>query len=87
MKESYIAQMMGSIFQKVEYPPHEVKLDHTQSTISPFDSPSMPYEKDGVFNMLVGQGADGDYNGDSSALYQSKDNGETWEFVEEVKKK
>ncbi|MCQ6307306.1 hypothetical protein NPM07_32320 [Bacillus cereus] len=31
--------------------------------------------------------ADGDYNGDSSALYQSKDNGETWEFVEEVKKK
>ena len=26
--------------------------------------------------MLVGQGADGDYNGDSSALYQSKDNGE-----------
>ena len=47
MKESYIAQMMGSIFQKVEYP-HEVKLDHTQSTISPFDSPSMPYEKDGV---------------------------------------
>ena len=38
------------------------------------------------FNMLVGQGADGDYNGDSSALYQSKDNGETWEFVEEVKR-
>ena len=33
-----------------------MKLDHTQSTISPFDSPSMPYEKDGVFNMLVGQG-------------------------------
>lgn len=80
--------MMGEVsFKKVEYPPHEVKLDHTQSTISPFDSPSMPYEKDGVFNMLVGQGADGDYNGDSSALYQSKDNGETWEFVEEVKKK
>ena len=26
--------------------------------------------------MLVGQGADGDYNGDSSALYQSKDNGD-----------
>ena len=33
---------------KTEYPPHEVKLDHTQSTITPFDSPSMPYEKDGV---------------------------------------
>lgn len=64
-----------------------MKLDYTQSAISPFDYPSMPYEKDGVFNMLVGQGTDGDYNGDSSALYQSKDNGETWEFVEEVKKK
>ncbi|TCJ77209.1 UNVERIFIED_ORG: hypothetical protein EDC93_11450 [Bacillus cereus] len=37
--------------------------------------------------MLVGQGADGDYTGDSIALYQSKDNGEIWEFVEEVKKK
>ncbi|WP_326048804.1 glycosyl hydrolase [Bacillus cereus] len=85
--ELYRTDDGGVSFKKVEYPPHEVKLDHTQSTISPFDSPSMPYEKDGVFNMLVGQGADGDYNGDSSALYQSKDNGETWEFVEEVKKK
>ncbi|MBE7149621.1 glycosyl hydrolase, partial [Bacillus mycoides] len=85
--ELYRTDDGGVSFKKVEYPPHEVKLDHTQSTISPFDSPSMPYEKDGVFNMLVGQGVDGDYNGDSSALYQSKDNGETWEFVEEVKKK
>ncbi|MFD3449922.1 hypothetical protein ACFDTO_35690 [Microbacteriaceae bacterium 4G12] len=36
--------------------------------------------------MLVGQGSDGDYNGDSSALYQSKYQGETWEYVTEVKK-
>ncbi|EEM38701.1 hypothetical protein bthur0004_53640 [Bacillus thuringiensis serovar sotto str. T04001] len=35
--------------------------------------------------MLVGQGADGDYNGNSSILYQSKDQGETWEYVKEVK--
>ncbi|ENQ3078774.1 glycosyl hydrolase [Bacillus cereus] len=85
--ELYRTDDGGLSFKKVDYPPHEVKLDHTQSIISPFDSPGMPYEKDGVFNMLVGQGADGDYNGDSSALYQSKDKGETWEFVEEVKKK
>ncbi len=36
--------------------------------------------------MLVGQGTDGDYNGNSKALYQSKDKGKTWEYVEEVKK-
>nr|WP_277818740.1 glycosyl hydrolase [Bacillus sp. TL12] len=75
----------GISFKKVSYTPHEVKLDSGQS-ISPFDSPGMPYEKDGVFNMLVGQGADGDYNGGSSALYQSKDKGETWEYIWEVKK-
>ncbi|MDU6792288.1 MAG: hypothetical protein E6427_06190 [Anaerococcus sp.] len=46
----------------------------------------MPYEENGVLNVLVGQGSDGDYNGNSSALYQSKDNGITWEYIEEVKK-
>ena len=35
--------------------------------------------------MLVGQGADGDYNGNSDALYESRDNGVTWEFIKEVK--
>lgn len=61
-----------------------MKLESGQA-INPFDFPNMPYEKDGVFNMLVGQGADGDYNGNSSILYQSKDQGETWEYVKEVK--
>lgn len=84
--ELYRTDDGGISFKKVNYPPHEVKLDNTQSIISPFDSPGMPYEKDGVFNMLVGQGSDGDYNGNSSALYQSKDKGETWEYVKEVKK-
>ncbi|MEO4052995.1 glycosyl hydrolase [Solibacillus sp. CAU 1738] len=73
----------GISFEKVMYSPHEVKLDSGQS-ISPYDSPSIPYEKDGIFNMLVGQGSDGDYNGNSSALYQSKDKGATWEYVKEV---
>ncbi|PGC29822.1 glycosyl hydrolase [Bacillus pseudomycoides] len=83
--ELYRTDDGGISFKKVNYTPHEVKLDSGQS-ISPFDSPGMPYEKDGVFNMLVGQGADGDYNGDSSVLYQSKDKGETWEYIKEVKK-
>ncbi|PHB67011.1 glycosyl hydrolase [Bacillus pseudomycoides] len=83
--EVYRTDDGGISFKKVNYTPHEVKLDSGQS-ISPFDSPGMPYEKDGVFNMLVGQGADGDYNGDSSVLYQSKDKGETWEYIKEVKK-
>ena len=34
----------------------------------------------------VGQGADGDYNGNSKALYQSRDNGVSWEYEKEIKK-
>ncbi|MEK4930121.1 WD40/YVTN/BNR-like repeat-containing protein [Bacillus sp. FSL K6-1338] len=74
----------GITFKKLSYTNYEVKLESGQA-INPFDFPNMPYEKDGVFNMLVGQGADGDYNGNSSILYQSKDQGETWEYVKEVK--
>ncbi len=43
----------------------------------------MPYEKDGSFNVLVGQGSDGDHNGGSKALYKSKDNGITWQYINE----
>lgn len=75
----------GSSFKKVNYKPHEVKLDNGQS-IRPFDTLSVPFEMDGVFSMLVGQGSDGDYNGNSSELYQSEDKGLTWKFVKEVKK-
>lgn len=46
----------------------------------------MPYKEDGILNILVGQGADGDYNGNSSALYQSNDEGITWEYIREVKR-
>ena len=74
----------GTSFKKVNFTPHNVKLDNGQS-ISPFDSPGMPYEEEGVFNLLMGQGSDGDYNGNSSALYQSKDKGQTWEYIKEVK--
>jgi photosystem II stability/assembly factor-like uncharacterized protein len=74
----------GESFKAVNYTVYEVKLDGG-NYIRPFDSPGMPYEKDGVFNMLVGQGSDGDYNGNSNALYQSKDKGKTWEYIKEVK--
>ncbi|MFD4704406.1 WD40/YVTN/BNR-like repeat-containing protein [Gottfriedia sp. NPDC058432] len=75
----------GKTFKKVNYTPHEVKLNNGQS-IKPFDTPSMPYEMDGVLSMLVGQGSDGDYNGNSRELYQSNDKGQTWKFIKEIKK-
>ncbi|PID24562.1 glycosyl hydrolase [Sporosarcina sp. P7] len=76
----------GISFEEVSYAMQEMKLDSGQS-IKPFDFPGLPFEKNGVLNMLVGQGSDGDYNGNSSGLYQSNDHGETWEYVKEVESK
>lgn len=75
----------GISFEKIDYSPYEVKLKNGASIV-PFDCPGIPYEKGDIIYMLVGQGTDGDYNGNSKALYQSKDKGKTWEYVEEVKK-
>lgn len=83
--ELYRTEDGGLSYKQITFPVHEVKLDGS-ATISPFDFPGMPYEQDGTLNMLVGQGADGDYNGDSKVLYQSKDQGITWEFIKEVEK-
>ncbi|GAA0702177.1 hypothetical protein GCM10008904_08620 [Paraclostridium ghonii] len=74
----------GISFKEVDYPKHEVKLN-TGGVINPFDTPTVPYEKDNILNMMVEQGGDGDYNGNTNALYQSKDKGETWEFIKEIK--
>lgn len=74
----------GVSYEKIEFPLKEVVLDNGEA-INPFDFPNMPYEENGVLNMLVGQGADGDYNANSKALYQSKDNGVTWEFIKKIK--
>lgn len=73
----------GLSFKEIDIPKIEVTLNNG-SIIYPFDFPGMPYEEDGVLNVLVGQGSDGDHNGNSSALYQSKDQGITWEYVKEV---
>lgn len=82
--ELYRTDDGGKSFNKIEFENKEVTLDNGAS-ISPFDTPGVPYEKDGGLYLNVGQGADGDYNGNSSLLYSSKDKGKTWEYVKEVK--
>ena len=82
--ELYRTEDGGKSFNKIEFENKSVKLDNGDS-ISPFDFPKVPYEKDGELYVNVEQGADGDYNGNSSLLYKSKDKGKTWEYVKEVK--
>lgn len=75
----------GRSYSAVNFPEVKVSLRGVE-TYNPFDFPEMPYEKDGILNVLVGQGADGDYNGGCKALFQSTDNGVTWKYIKEVKK-
>ncbi|WPC39782.1 hypothetical protein [Clostridium sp. JS66] len=70
----------GRSYKKVNFPETKITLNGGE-TYNPFDLPGMPYEKDGSLNVLVGQGSDGDYNGGCKALYQSKDNGVTWQYL------
>lgn len=72
----------GVTYEKVEFP--EVKVPLGDVTFNPFDYPNMPYEEDGDINVLIGQGSDGDYNTNSQALYQSKDNGRTWTYIKGI---
>lgn len=73
----------GISYKKIDLPEVKVTLSD-ELTYNPFDFPEMPYEEDGNLNILVGQGADGDYNGGCKALYQSKDEGKTWQYIKEV---
>ncbi|MBC9826183.1 hypothetical protein GLO26_10345 [Carnobacterium inhibens] len=73
----------GATFEEVELPMIEVPLTDTEK-YAPFDFPEMPYKESDSLFIQVNQGQDGDYNGGSKGLYQSKDNGETWTFVGEV---
>lgn len=75
----------GVSYKKVDLPEVKVPLSGKE-TYNPFDLPGMPYKKGGSLNVLVGQGSDGDYNGGSKALYESKDAGVTWNYVKEVPK-
>jgi len=78
----YRTEDRGLSYKKIVLPDVKVKLADGQ-TYNPFDFPKMPYEEDGILNILVGQGADGDYNGGCKALYQSKDKGKIWEYIKE----
>ena len=73
----------GLSYKKVDFQSIKVALNNGE-TYEPFDLPGMPYSKDGNLEVLIGQGSDGDYNGGSKALYESKDQGNTWEYVKEV---
>lgn len=80
--ELYRTEDGGKTIERVELP-YSV-MEENPNPDEPFDFPAMPYEEDGILKMLIGQGADGDYHGGSKALYQSADQGITWEYVEEV---
>lgn len=74
----------GLTFERLPLPEVEVPLNESEM-YNPFDFPHMPYEEDGILYLEVGQGADGDHNEGSRALFQSSNNGETWEFVEKLR--
>lgn len=81
--ELYRTEDGGMSYSKIDFPEIKATLKSGE-TYNPFDLPGMPYKKDGCLDILVGQGADGDYNGGSKALYQSKDEGKTWNYIKET---
>lgn len=82
--ELYRTEDGGKSFNKIEFESKLVTLDNGYS-FNPFDFPKVPYEKDGKLYLNIEQGSDGDYNGNSSLLYTSKDKGKIWEYVKEIK--
>lgn len=73
----YRSEDAGMTFEKIYFSQDEETLEGTITT-SIFDFPTLPYKEGKVLKMLVGQGQDGDYNGDNGVLYESEDNGKTW---------
>ncbi|CEN78245.1 hypothetical protein [Paraclostridium sordellii] len=80
----YRTENGGKSFERLTFENKSVTLENGV-VIKPFDFPNVPYENDGKLHLKVGQGADGDYNGNSSLLYVSRDKGKTWDYVKEVK--
>lgn len=75
-------------FNKVTLP--EGKLSNELPGISftwfdIYDTPESIVYKDNIISLIVGQGSDGDYNGNTKSLYSSQDMGATWIFVKEFK--
>ena len=79
--ELYRTEDGGKSFSKIEFEGKIVTLDN-RTSIMPFDYPSIPYEKDGKLYLNMEQGADGDYDGNSSLVYSSNDKGVTWKYIE-----
>ena len=79
----YRTEDRGSSYKKVDFPAVKIPLKDGK-TYNPFDFPGMPYDENGTLNTMVGQGSDGDYNKNCEALYRSKDQGITWEYVKET---
>ncbi|MFL0247659.1 WD40/YVTN/BNR-like repeat-containing protein [Candidatus Clostridium stratigraminis] len=75
----------GKSYKKVNFPEVKAVLS-SGAEYNPFDLPEMPYEENEIIDVLVGQGADGDYKGGCKVLYQSTDKGITWKYVKEVNK-
>lgn len=82
--ELYRTEDGGTTFTKISFPEVKVPLNGAEP-YNPFDLPGMPTKEGENLNILVGQGSDGDYNGGIKALYKSKDQGKTWEYVKEDK--
>lgn len=82
--ELYRTEDGGATFTKISFPEVKVPLNGAEP-YNPFDLPGMPTKEGENINILVGQGSDGDYNGGIKALYRSKDQGKTWEYVKEDK--
>ena len=79
----YKTQDGGNSYTKVEIPTRSISLINGKC-YNPFVFPKIPYEENGVLYLTVGQGSMGDYNNGVFGLYESKDYGETWEFVREM---
>ena len=81
--ELYRTEDGGLSFAKVELPTPQ--LEDTSLDYIPFDFPEAPSLEGDKLILLVGQGQDGDYNGNSKGKFESTDMGKTWTFVGEIK--
>ena len=72
--ELYITKDGGISFKRMN-------VQQTEEDINIYDYYELPEkEKNGILELEVGQGSDGDYEGGNSKIFTSADNGNTWEF-------
>lgn len=79
----YVTQNGGKSYHSVEISDSPVVTLGDGTTYQPYDFPGMPHLEQDKLMLLVGQGADGDYNGGdgkSLARFMSQDGGATFCF-------